>query len=269
MNKKIVLASILVLSIASLPAAAQTVTIDPNNYAPGTNLTNAVPGVTLWLLQEAPSVSDSNPAILSPLFSTSCSPAPAGTPRGCASPTGNSVFGHQTTQAPYFVSQVSFFSPCYGLGCADGGIARPNGGSGEGYVTAFRVDFLQPVSSVEVIGGSDCGGPCDGPTLAAYNSSFQMIGECFGASFNPATTPAGDCAQLVMSPSYYSMTVSTGADDISYLVVDGAFNVDSVTYTSVRAPDTACLFLTGLGGLWLVRIRRRPVGAAMSRAAYV
>jgi hypothetical protein len=117
MNRKFVrLLTIIgfVLGAWSFSAAlAGTVTIDPNSYAPGTDISTATPGVTLDYLQTAPNngIPPFSPAILGPIYSVACPGSPVDS-FNCVNPFGGEVFGHASgPNQPDFV-----FSPTPEMG---------------------------------------------------------------------------------------------------------------------------------------------------------
>ena len=243
---------------SSSAALAGTVTIDPNSYAPGTDISTATPGVTLDYLQTAPNdgIPPFSPALLGPIYSVACPGSSIDSFR-CVNPLGSEVFGHDPgPNQPNFV-----FYSYTGNGCGSGfgGIYLPNGGgANECNIAAFRADFTASTDSVSIV-APNCGSTnCDQVVLAAYDSSFNQIGLC-ALEFN-------GCGTLV-SPGVFDLSVNTGSTPIAHVVIDGAFQgIDKFSYTTMAPeiePASAASGLTLLvGGLLILRGRRKLERAA-------
>jgi hypothetical protein len=248
MNRKILGLLAIGLVGGQIAANAQTVmTIDPNDYVTGTDISTATPGVTLDYIQVAGDLNSGplfRPAVLGPIYSTSC-PSGAVDYYTCVNPFGNNVFGHAPSNQPAFV----FYSGC---GSGFGATYVPNGGESNCDTAGFRADFSTATDSVSII-APNCGSSnCDQVVLAAYDASFNEIGLC--------ALEVNRCGTLV-SPGVYDLTINTGASPIAHVVVDGAFEgLDKFSFTTTVPeidPTSAASGLTLLlGGLLVLRGRR-------------
>lgn len=245
-----------VLGLGSVaPASAALITIDPNNYASGTGISNATPGVTLSFLTVASTYGTGlpQPAVLSPIYSIDCRTQVSSS--YCASPIGNSVFGHD----PYAgMTDTNFFASTYGNegGLLQGGLVVPNGGVYDFNVAAFRADFTKPTNFVNVIfnasGSGDVGG------IAAYDSNFNLVAYCVQSEGWYTPPPCGSVLGSGASGTFFSFSVFSGTSNISHIVVDGVLALDDLQFVApAGVPEPATLSLLGLGVVGVGFMRRR------------
>ena len=219
-----IIALLLLLSTAPVTHAV-LVTLDPNDYAIGTNLSNAQEGLTISRLQW-PNGSPFD-APLSPqrsnVLATECSPY-----YSCLTPTS---LGFGLTYMLYE------FSAC------------ERGGSSCGpQVNALELLFTNPTDAVSMLltYGSDA------PIMYAYDTSGALIETCSGYG--------AQCGvEFEHGPYEFATTLSINREerDIARIVVGGMAGTSfaqSLTY-SVPEPGSLALFGIGLVGLLL---RRRP-----------
>jgi hypothetical protein len=161
------LVAALIANGASQAVHAQVTTLDPNDFAPGTNVSGAFAGVTLesFRLNVIGSVpNDGNPI---PLY------APILAPVYAASLTGSlavpSVFS-STPTAQVWYEMAELGGACFTACTEVTGIPAP-GGLG----TLLLISFANPVSSVSVL---DDGNAQNGLEMEAFNTSNQEIGNC-------------------------------------------------------------------------------------------
>jgi hypothetical protein len=242
----------LVASSASLQTAqAQTITLNPDLFAPGTNVSNAFAGVTL---QSMSLVAD-GPNLVAPsfapvyadgnFFSTQSSPSAAPANWGIIflGPTTSCL----VTCAPPF--QTS---------------------SGGALGTDLLLSFNKPVDMVTALQIDNAN---NGMLMQAFNSANQLVAYCF-PSFGPQSpgnhgcytvlnsTPCGDLANC-------EMATSTAALNISKVLLGGSSMFDeigAVKYQAAGAPEidpasAVSGFALLAGGLAVWRGRRKLIRA--------
>jgi hypothetical protein len=231
-------------------AHAQVVTtLDPIFFAPGTNISNALPGVTLSAMSL---VTEGTNALGVPLYGPSYAPVYADgdffSPQSSPSTSGATSWGGGF----YNFSSVadSCFQTCY-----------PN--VGQNFGTALLISFNKPVDMVDAL---QIDNPQDGAFIQAFNGSNQLVGYCLPA-FGPQ--PIGNygcysvlsntCGDTVSCP----LLTSISAPDISEVLVGGYNMADQIRgiQFAVAAPEidaaSAASGLTLLlGGLLVLRGRR-------------
>jgi hypothetical protein len=240
MNGKILglVAGLVVGSLLAKTAAAQVVTIDPNNYGNGQVIT--APGVTLQtetIVQNGASIE----AVFSPVYSfnavgAGCVPVqcpPVGTNVFSPSPTGASTPG----------------TPNYGVGGSWGGEAFDVCTQNCMYypldvgTTYLRVNFATPVDFVEALAFYSGGDPTG-------IEAFDSAGDELGGTFNSQLSSIG----------WGYATASTPTADISTVLVGGVNSfrqINQIAYAPEIDPSSAASGLTLLlGGLFVLRGRR-------------
>jgi hypothetical protein len=195
------------IGTARQPAHAQPVTtIDPIFFTPGTNISNAFPGVTLSTMSLVP---DGTNAAGVPVYSPSYSPVYAGgdlfspqaSPPNSSGAWGGGFFNFSSVTD-------SCFQTCY-----------PN--IGRDFGTSLLVSFSSPVDMVEAL---QIDNPENGVFMQVFNSSNQLVGYCLPA-FGPQPTGNYGC---------YSVLSSTCGDVVSCPIL-----------TSVSAPSISEVLLGG------------------------
>jgi hypothetical protein len=269
MTKKSLLSALLII-LTVTPVIGDEVTIDPNNYAPGQNISNVTPGVELAAMSVVPLANPQPGQTYTPQFSAVFASPVA---PGCSifgvpcSPIGNQVIGYSPVAAPSFQAilwgEGNKASQCIpGNGNCDA-IAAP------GLIfPGLVVNFDVPTDSVSVLGAffQD-----DGMYVEAFNSAGQSIHTCNGY---PAL---GNGCVSIYSGSFQAggwanYTISDPTADISFLVVGGAANyrpIANVQYDAVRLPIPADLWLlvAGLLVIGVFHAKRRGYSARFVGAA--
>jgi hypothetical protein len=191
------------LAIAILvyrPVVAQqvTVTVDPNNYAPGRNISTAMPGARLRSVTFAPNPNPNAPPeqayvpVYSPVYVQTMAPGCLFVGLPCT-PSGNSLLSYVSSPTPSSVpiqwGQVNDAMPCF--------IGQCN--SGPPQLTVFpvlRVDFDKPTDSASVVFQNYQYQPTQGLlfafSAAAFDDTGNVVGQCvaFVPSFNVNCTDA-------------------------------------------------------------------------------
>src|SRR5881394_2799528 len=225
-------------TLAFAPAMANTIVIEPDAFAAGTDVSHAVDGVTLSSQQSY--VRPGQPGLTGPAYSTFGPPNGEG---GYFAPTGQRVFGPSPTTF---------------------GFAYPSGASVG--APALRIDFAVSASAIEFLWmdpgetwfspSSGQGGFGGGLVVEAYDSASHFLGSCsgsFGRSYGGCasefrgmldpyvTRPDGvQCCTGAFSTSFDVSSLG----NVSFLVAGGVV-IDRIG-VSVPEPATFALLGTGL-----------------------
>lgn len=225
-------------------SARALVTVDPNLFAPGQDISHATYGATLRSVNFIPNPDPNAPpqqaAIpkYSPVFAEAtnadCTLEP-GFLLPCA-PMGNNVLSYTSSSAsqasPVTWGVVRIALPCFTGQCT----AVPNI-----LFPLLRADFAEPTDSVSVIlensGGSD--GDVEAfSTVSAYDGTGQSIGNCFSEAMPPQTGPT--CrTEYVLGPVNGSGWVKVTFSDPSArirLIVVGGVNIAPVGVVQFDSP---------------------------------
>ena len=225
----------------SRPADADLITIEPDAFAAGTNLTAATPGVLLWAAMITGT--SANPLLLSAVYAQHSSACGAQSDfTRCYAFTGTQGFSSSSnSEGTLFGSFNSARNPanCFSL------LNDPNyGGSpsacGPGFAgfTALLIELSVPTTFVE-IGG-------------AWNSDFLEL-RAFDENFSRVDLPQ----ILTIAPDVprsnvgtVSMTSPTGS--LKYVFAgstEGGIALDRLSIAQVPEPSTLLLTMAGLVGL--------------------
>lgn len=235
MRRTLALALLLGMSFG---ANATLVTIDPDDYALGTDLTHAGPGLTLQTLSQR-GITYYDPAIL-PVIAADC----ASSSVRCGDPDYTSEFG-STTSSVYGV--IENWYGCSSVGhtgyCRDG----------------FRVldmVFDSPTDYLQI----ETGWGSDPPAFMAFNSAGERVLYC--SAFQASCGNGAVQTQTVGVGEHWSiMTVQLASADIARVVFGGQMggaNIGEITY-NVHVPEPGTLALLSLGLLGAGLARRRKV----------
>jgi hypothetical protein len=223
------------------PAWAVLVTVDPDGYAPGTNLSNLIPGVSFSTFSSPGNGSFS----FADVYSAEDS-ACVGGPGECKAVTGTKVFsrdggGILDPNHGWFDSPTA--RRCFER-VASGSCAEEN-------FSALLISFADPTNYVEMSGWFTA----DWPLLYAYDASRNLIG---------GGTEEGAGSSHTVGVTRYQSSLS----NISFVIAAGwaaSSHLDVLRYddmnTSVPEPGTALLFGLALLGFAAAR-RSRTVRAA-------
>jgi hypothetical protein len=222
------LGSILLLVAGS--ASANMVTIEPDDFTLGTNLSNVTPGVHLSTLDGGD------------IFAAGVQIQT----QYAQAPTGNLVFAQGTGYG---------LSNWYGIPASGflGNIWSQNIVAWPDRVMVVRFD--RPTDYFSFQGG----GYSTGPFLAAYDENGDhMVNGSFTTNafdFHQGPTNDGGGAE-----HFFSYELTSSATNIGFVIIGGNDNfarIDHIKYASVPEPSTAILFLTLLLPLVMQRTRNQ------------
>jgi hypothetical protein len=248
MKAKILVPLLMLLTVS--PAHAVLVTVDANDYAPGTDISHAGAGATISNYTNAtgPSSSDVGPARFDPLTT-----------------------GYLYPGAPAFAGRFLSFSE--GYGCLTG---TWSGGCNEQF-SLLHVGFDTLTDFVEIRAYK----PQEDPV---YFKAFAADGSILAACYLPPTSFNQNAVPVVQSTSsihgavsstpcgeavgedYFAARISLSSPSIAYVMFGGIASnwgagfLQSISYetneTSVPEPSTLALMSAGFAGLFFSRRRR-------------
>jgi hypothetical protein len=226
------------LGLMAGAAHAEIITIDPDNYAAGTNLSSSIAGVGL----SGFSKDFSGGAVSHDAIYSAADPRCSSNPADCKAVTGAHVFSKESGGVEDFLGgrwfEASSARYCFETSVCSGGFS------------ALLIDFATPTDFVEISGRF----LSDSPLLYAFDASRNFLGG------GCCTTP-GQWNSFTTGTSLFQSATA----NISYVIAAGwssNSSLDVLRYNetaSVPAPGTALLFAAGLAGAWLSRRRARPV----------
>lgn len=231
---RIVAALVLMLS---MQAHAYIVTIDPDNYAPGTDLSYVGPGLTLRALRQSYDAPESGmyDPIVSPLLVGTCTPG-----ERCGAHEGTHDFGMQHSSGDIVrgFGEINIWSSC-----AQGG----SGACRDGYSVIEMVfdrptDFLQ----LESVWGSD---PA---AIQVFNSHGERLMYCGAAYFL--------CPDVIRTEAradnYSTFVVERAQRDIARVIFGGIIGSAYLGEITYRVPEPGALTLFGLGLVGVITVGR-------------
>ena len=236
MRQALVAAVGLVLAFAS-SARADIITIEPDDYAAGTDLTHVGPGVTLW--RATATASEETPIALSSVYSVldpTCEFHP------CTAITGDQLFGGFTGSQHF----ARCFEQVHGTAYAESSnLCRDEAGH-----SVLMLEFDTGADFVEI--GATWGS--DYLVMFAYDELFNRI------AYTGVSGPGGTTTSWVAGDPYRRTIQSiTSTTPMRYVLLgstEGGINLDQLRYEAVHEPTTLTLFGVGLW-LFAARVRRR------------
>lgn len=221
-------------------AHATLITIDPDNFAPGEDISNATPGVTLSTYSK--DWTDLSTSHFSPIRAVFCDQCSTGAFNG------ENVFGTNAGN-PTFI---------------DAAHVLPDREFEEPYV-AFRADFTNPTNYVQILGGAFGPGNTE-LGLFAFDSEDNLIGSCVSGGEDLPSTPGCDLLLGLPTPGRdpalydpWALTVNTATFNISYVIAGGLLNgqvVKSMSFVSVPEPSSWALMALGVILILVVQRKR-------------
>jgi hypothetical protein len=251
--------------IFSSPALADLVTIDPDNYAPGTNISNAIPGAQLLdmtvALSSNPNAPTSNnyvpvyaPTVYTAAVASGCMQLDS----PCTPPGISSLISPNPVTASNPLTDVVGAPGAWGsTWWADQCIEGACSGMAAQYIQlepVLRINFSTPTNYVSADTMYSLG---NGGRLYAYDSAGDLVASCFSDG-----SPA--CATNLftgVAAGWQQLAVSTSTADISFVLVGGDV-VDLRPIAEVQFNSTAPLPPSGVllasGVVFLLLARRAP-----------
>lgn len=237
----------LLTGIASFEAQATLITIDPDDFAAGSVVSNASPHVTLRTFRKR----FDDPGVL-PGFSTVLVDTCPGASSDCAS-TGNKVFsdgfGPVDTWGAFGGSILSA-TGCFrdlGLGVVDPSCTE-----------RFNVMLMSFADATDFVSISGRFWAQDATHLYGFDESFNLIGDMSSAvDFSVCSGPGS-------TTDYCSVTttLTSGSRDIRYVLAGGWSNGTSLDNLQFSVPEPGTLALLAVGLLGIGLARRAPVRRA-------
>ncbi len=233
--------SALILSTSVLAEPQVFVSINPNSYSPGQNISKLAPGATLETLGVKRNPDPNYPHTFVPKYSFTVFAQPVdptcsffGIP--CAQ-SGSNVIGHTGSAVPA-TSPVYWGEENAGSGCVaypfcidNSDVARLKESP------VLRVSFAAPTDQVTALIVSYA---TDGGGLEAFDSSGQSLAMCVGV---PPGFPTAGCAVtvgpgtgVIASDAWTQYTISRPSADISFVLIGGYGNVRPVSNIAFNSP---------------------------------
>jgi len=231
------------LALVSTSAFAQEVlvTIDPNDFAAGQNISAATPGALLRTMTAVANPDPNFPGSFVPQYGSAVFASPVAA--GCAafenvpcSPGGSLVFGYSPgtvpATTPILWGEENGAANCLVI-CDANQAAKL-------FVPALRIDFSQPTDLVSAVIAfyDDDGGGLEGfKTVEAFDANGQSVALC---ADEPPGIPITGCATTVLSSGpdsgWAMFTLSRPAPDISFVLIGGRGNVRPVAQVQFDSP---------------------------------
>jgi len=215
-------------------AHADFITLEPDDYAPGANVSNVIPGITMSAVQGTQEPGEA------PVWGTSAPVYSADVGVGHAA-TGSRVFGATPTEGTPWATP----DPEHAL-----------------HEPSLRADFnLTGVTSVEFLWSDvECSGvPCeDMAVMSIFDASDHLLATCGWF----VLTPGAGCSDTLLGfigpgTAAFSTTYSNLSGNIAYAIIGSLVQVDRV---KINVPEPGTLALFGAGLLAMGLRRRRASG---------
>jgi hypothetical protein len=225
----------------SRPANADIITIEPDDFAPGTNLTAATPGVLLWaaLITATPA----DPLHLSAVYaqhSSACDDPVSGTQ--CYAATGSMGFSPSSNPEGTLFSWSSDRHPanCFALLNNPGGFGgSPSSCSANVGFQAMLIELDEPTSFVQVAGGWNS----DFLELRALDANFNILSLTQTLITDPRLPGFATTGTVSMSaPTATMKYIFAGS-------TEGGIALDRLSFQQVPEPSTLLLTMAGIVGL--------------------
>jgi hypothetical protein len=244
-----ILFPLLVMACGS--AHATLVTIDSNNYAAGTDISNAISGVSLslWSYDQSTPL---NPATYAPIFVADCGSHCAG-----GRYDGTKMIARSGSGGSFSNPQGSTRYPTW-----DHTTPPPSSFS------VLRADFLNPTNYVQIISATH-GMSGDPPQLAAFDAGGALLGVCnVGTTYSP-TNSFCDVQSLSLGEwdefrSVFRLSINTGSNNIAFIAAGGSSasaEVFSLAFSDVPEPSSMSLMILGIVICALMSGRNRRLQA--------
>jgi hypothetical protein len=241
------------LMLAGGTANAALITIEPDDYAPGTDLSHIVPGLTLESLYQASSSGNTYNPVVTPLYAGI--PCNGGGWTNCeVAATGDQMFASSPTSGGWEYLDAFYANDCISRG------GSPAAGCVQGFsVVSAHFEGGTSFVSFDAIWKSD-------PLwIYAYNSAGQLVASCFGPNepTNPSCYTAGGFHPDNQNWLTGTMSVASAAGDIAWVIAggdNGGSGVDRLVFespASVPEPATLGMLLAGVAGGFIAKRKKR------------
>lgn len=236
------LLTVLAGCLLSVPANAIIITIDPDDYAPGTNMSSIFADVSFGAFTGSGSL-----FTMGDVYALE-DPACAVRPDDCFAITGTQVFG-RFSSGQFGVSQLTWFDSPTAANCLPALLANRCPSLN---FAALVINFRNPTNYVEISGAY----MADSPLLYAFDASLNRIGS--GGALGPFPGP-GEGIYATQTSSFESTTAN-----IAYVVAAGwsaSSSLDVLRYNDMSVPEPGTLTLFGLAVVGALAARRRRLTA--------
>jgi hypothetical protein len=246
-------------------ATASVITVDPANFASGTDISDVFEGVALSTLTIPAYTDDFSwpdnvpPLVQSAVYAIDCTP--------CAESTNG-----QTVFSPRATFDNGSFYPAFNFSDKVARQLTQESGPQMPTSEALAVNFDNATDYVEVIGGGAANSNFF--RLDIWNLAGDLIGTCSSGASNSAGCTA---TQLGSSPvdsawskDQWSLSFQSALSDIAFITTGGWAGgqyVRSVAYNSAAVPEPTPALLISAGLLSLLISKRKRPASRMSMTA--
>lgn len=243
MRSQFLAITLVALVLAPSISSADVITIEPDAFAPGTDVSHVGPGVSLFTITNqylsgvsslafTPVYVRANPACDSnPFMCDAVSGKQGFSPYGDGSGTLYGNYQDTSHVAPCFVSVSDPTPPATSNYCA-------NSAGQSALLMTFdgKADFVEIAASWR----NDYG------EIVAYDENFNVVGSTLYGNLLPTSSRYNQSILTLLAPNMKYVVAGSVGDAIA---------LDTIRYNAVPEPST--LILSGLGFAALVRARRR------------
>jgi hypothetical protein len=238
----------------AFPQQRSLITIDPNDFAPGQNISSATTGAQLLAMTYVPNPDPNFPGsfIVENLPSVFAQPVAAGCVffAGPCAASGNLVLGYSPTTVPS--AQAIFWGDANrALRCIENPGPAPlicdNPGS---FFPVLRVNFSVPTDKVSALIAFGFEDPSEIDGFQAFDDRGHLLATCFGGVPAPSSSPPG-CMTVVSrvdssssSGGWANFTITRPSADINFILVGGQGNDRPISQVQFDSPVS--LQLAGL-----------------------
>jgi hypothetical protein len=231
----------------SRPADADLITIEPDVFGAGTDVTAATPGVLLWAAMVTGT--SANPLLLSAVYaqhSSACDDASLFTL--CYAATGSQGFSSASNPEGSLISWSSDRIPanCFALLNSSSFAGSPNScGPGVAGFRALLIELSTPTSFVEIAGGWNA----DFLELRAFDENFNLLPLPQTLTTDPRLPGYSTTGTVsIIAPTATMKFVFAGS-------TEGGIALDRLSIGQVPEPSTLLLAMAGFAGLHAHRRR--------------
>jgi hypothetical protein len=250
------------LTLACSPTFADPqalITVNPNNFAPGQNISNATAGAQLLALSAVPNPDPNFPGTtIAQYLPVYAQPVAVGCSFGFPCALGGTLtLGYSPTTGTFADILWGEENDAVNSGC----LIPPNGLFCITDAPVLRVNFDVPTNFVTAaVGVFDD----DGSVIEAFDGNGQSIARCivFPSEIMPIDIPPG-CASAIIAQGgigWFQVTISRPTADISFVLIGGFGNVRPTAQVQFNSPVSV-----QLAGL-LTKVKRVGPGKSLANA---